>query len=373
MANYTYPGTLTVKNRLGAKTHEELERLEGSFVAARAIEIALGFGPQGHFDAEHLKAIHGYLFQDVYEWAGHTRDEQVALSDGTIATEPAMRKEGGGDFMIGRFIPEALDTVVSNIRDTNYLRGLAREDFATHAAGTIADINAIHPFREGNGRTQRVFMQELAKQAGHTLDFSVVSKERMVQASISANEGSDPSMMRRLFDEISNPKRTEALREAVDFLDHHDFNWNDRYIATMASGHLVNVTMVGLSGDHFMARTQSEILIGNSADLPEPRPQGGEDFEFIASEDSWNEGEKQRGDQQQESSPQESATDAPRQAQKDAGELESRATSDEMTDAKQERLNRLLNTLSREDTDKDRSNATERGRSRDDDDGGGDI
>jgi len=72
--NYTYSGDpdSAVKNKLGAATHEELERLEAALVAARAYEIETGHGPSGNFDAEHLKALHRHLFQDVYEWAGHT-------------------------------------------------------------------------------------------------------------------------------------------------------------------------------------------------------------------------------------------------------------------------------------------------------------
>ena len=63
----------------------------------------------------------------------------------------------------------------------------------------MAELNAIHPFREGNGRTQRVFVSELAREAGHVLDFTVVSRERMIAASVAANEDGDPAMMRRLF------------------------------------------------------------------------------------------------------------------------------------------------------------------------------
>jgi cell filamentation protein len=88
------PGS-AVKNLLGARTHDELERLEGEHVALRCLELIEGCGPAGNFDAAHLKAIHRHLFQDVYEWAGHTRDERVRLSDGTVAPEPLLRKIDG--------------------------------------------------------------------------------------------------------------------------------------------------------------------------------------------------------------------------------------------------------------------------------------
>ena len=67
MPNYTYPGTDTVKNKLNARTLDELEQRESALVFGRAAEIEMGQGPKGQFDAAHLKALHRFLFQDVYE------------------------------------------------------------------------------------------------------------------------------------------------------------------------------------------------------------------------------------------------------------------------------------------------------------------
>jgi cell filamentation protein len=280
--NYTLPDGETLKNKLGANSLDELERIEADYVVPRRIEISLGRGPQGNFDAEHLKAFHRHLFQAVYEWAGHTRDERVTLSDGTVATEPILKKPEGQPFLIGPAIPAALDDIGTKFRDSNYLRGLTREVFAERAADVMIELNAIHPFREGNGRTQRVFMEQLAHAAGHDLDFTIVSKERMIQASIAAHEQDDPSMMRRMFDEISDPARAALLRESVEALEKSKFDWNERYVATLAPGHTVDLVLAGVRGDQFMARTQAEILFGRTADLPEPRPERGETFTVTA-------------------------------------------------------------------------------------------
>jgi cell filamentation protein len=280
---YTLPND-TVKNKLGATSHKELEKREAEPVRHALVEIELGLGPQGQFDADHLKAIHRHLFQKVYEWAGHTRDERIALSDGEIATEPFLKKPDGQLFLIGPAIPAALDNLSTTLRETDYLRGLPREQFAERAADLMAELNAVHPFREGNGRTQRVFMEQLAHAAGHDLDFTVVSKERMAQASIAANEQGDFSMMRRMFNEISDPARVAALENAIESLAKHGFPWNDRYIATTEPGHSVEVTMVSIAGEHFMARTESQILIGNTSDLPNPGPGKGQTFTLTAAE-----------------------------------------------------------------------------------------
>jgi cell filamentation protein len=84
-------------------------------------------------------------------------------------------------------------------------------------------------------------------------------------------------MMRRLFVEISDPSRTAAMRQAIDFFEGQGFPWNDRYLAT------TELTMAGVAGDHFMGRTRSKILIGNASDLPDPRPQRGETFTVVPS------------------------------------------------------------------------------------------
>lgn len=280
MPGYALDDGETLKNKLGATAPEELEKREADLVARRDIEMRLGGGPEGKFDAEHLKAIHQHLFQDVYEWAGHTRDERVALSDGTTASEPILRKVEGQPFAIGPAIPEGLDALAERLREANYLHGLPREEFATRAADAMAELNGIHPFREGNGRTQRVFMEQLAEEAGHTLDFTVVSKERMSQASIAAHEHNDPSMMRRMFDEISDPERSKMLRGSIEQLEKLKFDWNERYVATLTPEHGVDLTMAGIAGEQFMARTENAILFGRTSDLPEPHPARGEQFRY---------------------------------------------------------------------------------------------
>jgi cell filamentation protein len=284
---YTFPDGKTLKNKIGAKSLAELERLESDYVVFRRIEIELGLGPRGKFDADHLKALHRHLFQDVFEWAGHTRDQRVQLADGSLATEPILRKVAGKDFLIGPGIPSALDLIAKTLRDAEYLSGLPRDKFAERAADVMSELNAIHPFREGNGRTQRAFISELARQAGHSLDFTVVSRERMVQASIAAHEHDDLSMMRRVFREIGSSLRVDALREAIEFLDHQKFGWNDHYIATTEPGYPVELTMAGFQSGYFMAHTGSQILIGTSSDLPEPHPERDQTFAFIASEKCW--------------------------------------------------------------------------------------
>lgn len=291
MPNYTLPDGETVKNKLGARSHDELEKLEVGPVVARHTEHILAPSIPRTFDATHLKAIHRQLFQDVYEWSGHTRDEKVKLSDGTIATEPLLYRPGSKAFASGAQISTALDRIATTLREQNFLRGLSRPEFAARAASVFSTINSAHAFREGNGRTQRILLQELAEDAGHSLDFRVVSRERMIQASIAAHQNHDIGPMRRMFDEISNPHRVAALTPAIAFLNSMKYPWNDRYLATMEPGQVEDVTIVGISGPHFMARTASIILVGQRADLPEGAGCSGQTAKVFAT--AWPEsGEK---------------------------------------------------------------------------------
>jgi cell filamentation protein len=276
MPNYTLPDGETVKNKLGERSHDELETLEVDFVRARQNEHVLNSRIPRTFDTAHLKAIHRQFFQDVYEWAGHTRDERVPLSDGTIATEPLLHRPGSKPFASGAQISESLQSLSTRLQEQDYLRGLSRSEFATRAASIFGAINGIHAFREGNGRTQRIFMQELAEVAGYGLDFRVVSRDRMIQASIAAHEDRDIGPLRRMFDEISNPHRVAALTPVIAFLNSMKYPWNERYLATMEPGHAEDVTVAGVKGPHFMARTTSAILVGQRSDLPSPDTASGQ-------------------------------------------------------------------------------------------------
>ncbi|WP_104825433.1 Fic family protein [Rhizobium sp. NXC24] len=247
-------------------------------IAIRLVEIAMGAGPRGNLDLAHLKALHHHIFQDVYEWAGHTRDERVRLADGELAYQPTLRKVEGEDFAIGPHIPDRLNRVFAELAAEDHWRGLDRETFAMKAGELLAEINSVHPFREGNGRTQRAFMVALGERAGHTLRLDVVSRERMFRTSVAAHEHGGVSGFQRMIRKITDPQRVSALREAQSFLDQHQgaVDWRDHYMATSEGERTYTLTLVGRAGPNFMARTSTEILVGRSSDLPNPPPQNGE-------------------------------------------------------------------------------------------------
>ncbi len=125
---------------------------------------------KGRFDLDHLKAIHLHLFQDVYEWAGELRDIDLSRDDSYFANH--------------RHLIEAAGPIFAKLAEENYLQGLDAADFSTRAAYYLGELNALHPFREGNGRVQREFINHLAYNSGYLIDWTKINEADMIQASI---------------------------------------------------------------------------------------------------------------------------------------------------------------------------------------------
>ena len=273
MPNYTVPGTKVPKNKLGAADPETLERLEALFVEARIAELDLGFALQEEAaipDSRYLKLLHKHLFQDVYEWAGHSRDEPVRLSDRTVATEPSLRKPDGKLFLPGDMIPHALAALDEHLKASDYLRNLPANEFIKKAGDLLVRINNIHPFREGNGRTQRAFLETIGRQAGHELDFEAISGERMVVASIAGHDA-DTGPMRRVIADALDRDRIRELKEVQHFLTSQKFEWMDLYVATAAPGLSYQGQVAAVNKTNFILREDdNRIIVGRVADVEGP-------------------------------------------------------------------------------------------------------
>ena len=168
---YIYPGSTVLRNKLGLTDAVQLDRLERQLVTQRAAEGI----PVGAFDLGHLRAIHWHLFQDVYDWAGALRTVEIA--------------KGGHQFQFRRFIETGMQDVHQRLARAAFLHGLNRADFATAAGRIMGDVNHVHPFREGNGRTQLFYLAQLAEQAGHKLDLARMDPQGWIAASRAAHGG----------------------------------------------------------------------------------------------------------------------------------------------------------------------------------------
>ena len=205
MDPYLYRGTQTLENRAGLRDVQQMEAFERTATGERLHELYERPLP-GNFDVAHLKAIHRHIFIDCYSWGGEFRI--VTLGKAPIVGELAQW------FTPPERLEQEAARICDRLTQAHYLQGLSRPEFAEQAARLLADLNGLHPFREGNGRTQRMFLTDLAHQAGHELHFDVVSRERMGRASRQAMQG-DVTMMARLLDEITDAERIEPLRRAI--------------------------------------------------------------------------------------------------------------------------------------------------------------
>ena len=169
---YVYAGTKVLRNELGLRDFDELWDAERAITGVTAAELEAN-PIDGEFDLAHLQAIHKALFSDVYDWAGTIREK------GFIA-------KGNSLFCAAEFIVPYSDELFSKLKEENYLHGLDRDEFIQRVAFYISEINALHPFREGNGRTQRIFINQLARQAGWNLNYTAVDPERLCDAYIAS-------------------------------------------------------------------------------------------------------------------------------------------------------------------------------------------
>jgi cell filamentation protein len=136
----------------------------------------------GHF--------HRYILGDVYDWAGELRT--VSIAKGSLFCLPQHLASYGGD-------------IFSRLAVADRLRGLAREQFISRLAEFLGDVNALHPFREGNGRAQRAFFSQLAHDAGHHIDWVRMDPARNVTASAAAHRGDLAPLTAMLDDLVDLP------------------------------------------------------------------------------------------------------------------------------------------------------------------------
>lgn len=166
-ANYCYKGTDVLINKLNITNDEDLFNAERELVSLRTYE--LNENPlKGNFDFKYLKDIHKYLFQDIYRWARDIRNCNIAKQDLFCLTEH-----------IGSFSND----IFNKLKKEKYFINYDNETTIDKLVDLFADINALHPFREGNGRSQRIFIESLAKINGIYLDLTNVSKMDMIVAS----------------------------------------------------------------------------------------------------------------------------------------------------------------------------------------------
>jgi cell filamentation protein len=182
---YLEPGTSVLRNVLGIRDPARLAQAEADLSLAAIQDLGTRDLP-GAYDLDHLRAFHREIFGDLYPWAGELRTVAIAKTDW---------------FCLPQHLVSYSAEVFDALAGEAHLCDLDREAFVDRLTHYFAEVNAIHPFREGNGRTQRAFFGQLARHADWPIDWSRLDPVRNTEASIASLRG-DNGALRALFDDL---------------------------------------------------------------------------------------------------------------------------------------------------------------------------
>lgn len=187
---YLDPATGILRNLTGATTWDQLASDEAQLVHARALQLSAAPVP---FTADliQLKRIHRHLFQDVYDWAGQIRTVDIA-------------KPGSVPFLPASLIARGAEYTFEQLAQENLMARLDTDRFVDRLAFHYDQVNHLHPFREGNGRTQRIFFSQLAQHAGYRIDWARISGPANDDACRTAATG-NLTPLRTLFADAVSP------------------------------------------------------------------------------------------------------------------------------------------------------------------------
>ncbi len=191
---YLDSATGVLRNLLGASTYAELRNAEGEFVALRMNEFFERPIPRMTGTLNDFCVLHQTLFQDIYDWAGKVRTVEIRKNT-----------DGAEYFLPSANIPLGMEWSRTELEKDGMLAGMYLCDFARHLAYHYDNYNFVHPFREGNGRVQRLFWTLLCHEAGYDLDWRTVSGKENDEASRLAAENRDLRALEDIFKRISTP------------------------------------------------------------------------------------------------------------------------------------------------------------------------
>lgn len=166
---YCYPGSTVLRNKLDIRDETTLSEAEQQLTAIAADNVEFNPPP---YDLAYLQNIHRRLFADLYEWAGELRTVGMAKQD-TRFCQPA-------------FMEQEASKIFKRMATANWFEGMNRADLIVAVADAYSDINVIHPFREGNGRSQRILFEHLIMNAGFEISWWNIGKDEWLIANIAA-------------------------------------------------------------------------------------------------------------------------------------------------------------------------------------------
>lgn len=179
---YCYPGSPVLRNKLDIRDEPTLSEAEQQLSAIAADNVEFSPPP---YSLAYLRNIHRVLFSDLFEWAGELRT--VGMS------KQATR------FCQPEYMESEANKIFANIAAANWFDGMNRAQLIVAVADAYPDINVVHPFREGNGRAQRILFEHLITNAGFEISWWGIEKNEWINANIAAYH-CDLGPMERVFE-----------------------------------------------------------------------------------------------------------------------------------------------------------------------------
>ena len=164
---YTYPDSQVLINRFDITDDGQFIEMEKDFSELAIMEIEFSPPP---YDLRYWCSLHQTLFGDIYYWAGELRTIDIAKGTTRFCN-------------INRIAPET-NRLFNQLAQENYLVGLPYHSLIAKLAEYYSDLNVIHPFREGNGRAQRLLFEHIVINCGFKISFASVSPDEWIQANI---------------------------------------------------------------------------------------------------------------------------------------------------------------------------------------------
>lgn len=182
-----YPGTTVLENKFDIRDEAKLDEIESVIVSARNAEW-LNEPEMDTFDFKHYKAIHHFLFSDLYDWAGRIRTVNISKK--------------GTYFCPVDNIESQAELIFKRLKERNYFKGLPYNEFVDEIVDFYCSTNYLHPFREGNGRTQRAFLTQFIRNAGYDINWAEVDGDLLMIATIQSAQGVTDLLQQILGDSI---------------------------------------------------------------------------------------------------------------------------------------------------------------------------
>ncbi len=181
-----YPDTTVLINKLDIRNQKMLNVAELRIVISMTMKIEKEI-KFNNVDFNFYKNLHKQLFDDLYEWAGTVRNINISKKGTVFCNSDDIERIGKLKF--------------DRLKSLNFLKNTPKDQFLDELTELYHDLNMLHPFREGNGRTLRLFITLLVRNAGYNLNFSECDSDMLMIATIKVAQG-DLSMLREVFSDI---------------------------------------------------------------------------------------------------------------------------------------------------------------------------